>query len=104
MFAQLPSGHTVTFDGAFLCLVDSGKGRSITNAAEDVIRHITARGWRFDYGKLYFCWEATSLHCADATSHFPDWCTQTTVVLALSSGEPATLVVTIPVRIAVSPN
>ena len=42
MFAQLPSGHTVTFDGAFICLVDSGKGRSITNAAEDVIRQLVS--------------------------------------------------------------
>jgi hypothetical protein len=40
MFTQLLSGHTVTFNGAFICLEDSGKGRSITNGAEDVIRHL----------------------------------------------------------------
>jgi hypothetical protein len=40
MFTQLPDGHTVAFDGAFICLVDIGEGRSITNAAEEVIRHL----------------------------------------------------------------
>jgi hypothetical protein len=40
MFDELLSGHAVTFDGAFICLEDGGKGRSITNAAEDVIRHL----------------------------------------------------------------
>lgn len=39
-FAQLPSGHAVTFDGPFICLEDTGKGRSITNAAEEVIQHL----------------------------------------------------------------
>ena len=40
MFAQLPSGHTVTFDGSFICLEDSGEGRSVTNAAEQIIRQL----------------------------------------------------------------
>jgi hypothetical protein len=40
MFAQLLSGHAVTFDGAFVFLEDRCKGRSITNAAEDAIRHL----------------------------------------------------------------
>jgi hypothetical protein len=40
MFTRLLSGHTVTFDGAFICLEDSRQGRSITNAAEEVIRHL----------------------------------------------------------------
>ena len=37
MFAQLPSGHAVTFDGSFICLKDRGEGRSITNAAEEQV-------------------------------------------------------------------
>lgn len=40
MFTQLLSGHTVTFDGPFICLEDTGKGRSITNAAEEVIQQL----------------------------------------------------------------